>query len=83
MALDAIQDFLKKFQVFEEPHKKLREAVAEFVTTQCHFPLTRKDVSIRGRTIVISAPPIAKSEIALKRGQLNATLKQFGDYDVR
>lgn len=71
-----ISNYLSKFAQFTPPDDSLKRYVSELLESELHFVVDKKDIKVQNKSIYITAPPIVKNEIFLRRNYFLEKIKE-------
>jgi hypothetical protein len=71
-----ILSFLEKYKLFTPPDISLRKTVVEIIRDITGISLSVKNISVRNKIVYISASPLYKSEIFIKKEKIIDLLKE-------
>lgn len=72
-----VKDYLSKFTKLTPPDDTLKIFFIDLVAKELDITLDKKDLKLQNKILYITAPPIVKNEIFLKKDTLLERLKNF------
>lgn len=71
-----IGNFLEKFKSITPPDKFVKDGLVSVVKETTNIEIEKENIDVRNGTIFITADPIIKNEIFLKKGEIMQSLTE-------